>query len=94
MLYSSKQDISSLAEQEDTELEDREQDQDVEQPVVGPVDLEQNKLDPLEGLDEATKICFLVFKLVCLLLGKCANYTFACCIKHLVIHMVVFLLNL
>ncbi|NXU65808.1 ZZEF1 protein, partial [Horornis vulcanius] len=60
MLYSSKQDISSLAEQEDTELEDREQDQDVEQPVVGPVDLEQNKLDPLEGLDEATKICFLV----------------------------------
>uniref|UniRef100_A0A8C3DW85 Zinc finger ZZ-type and EF-hand domain containing 1 n=1 Tax=Corvus moneduloides TaxID=1196302 RepID=A0A8C3DW85_CORMO len=60
MLYSSKQDISSLAEQEDTELEDREQDQDVEQPVVGPVDLEQNKLDPLEGLDEATKICFLM----------------------------------
>ncbi|NXY62540.1 ZZEF1 protein, partial [Callaeas wilsoni] len=60
MLYSSKQDISSLAEQEDTELEDREQDQDVEQPVVGPVDLEQSKLDPLEGLDEATKICFLM----------------------------------
>ncbi|KAM7032994.1 zinc finger ZZ-type and EF-hand domain-containing protein 1 isoform 2-T2 [Acridotheres tristis] len=60
MLYSSKQDISSLAEQEDTELEDREQDQDVEQPVVGPVDSEQNKLDPLEGLDEATKICFLM----------------------------------
>uniref|UniRef100_A0A8C3R9W3 Zinc finger ZZ-type and EF-hand domain containing 1 n=1 Tax=Cyanoderma ruficeps TaxID=181631 RepID=A0A8C3R9W3_9PASS len=60
MLYSSKQDISSLAEQEDTELEEREQDQDVEQPVVGPVDSEQNKLDPLEGLDEATKICFLM----------------------------------
>ncbi|RMC10852.1 hypothetical protein DUI87_12564 [Hirundo rustica rustica] len=60
MLYSSKQDISSLAEQEDTEMEDREQDQDVEQPVVGPVDVEQNKLDPLEGLDEATKICFLM----------------------------------
>lgn len=91
MLYSSKQDISSLAEQEDTEVEDREQDQDVEQPVVGPIDLEQNKLDPLEGLDEATKICFLVFKFICLLLGKCA---FASCIKHLVIHMVVFLLNL
>lgn len=91
MLYSSKQDISSLAEQEDTELEEREQDQDVEQPVVGPVDLEQNKLDPLEGLDEATKICFLVFQLVCLLLGKCA---FDSCIKHLGIHMVVFHLNL
>ncbi|PKU32373.1 zinc finger zz-type and ef-hand domain-containing protein 1 [Limosa lapponica baueri] len=62
MLYSSKKEISSLAEREDTELEEREQDQDVEQPVVGPVDLEQNKLDPLEGLDEATKICFLVLK--------------------------------
>lgn len=60
MLYSSKKEISSLAEREDTELEEREQEQDVEQPVVGPVDLEQNKLDPLEGLDEATKICFLM----------------------------------
>lgn len=87
MLYSSKQDISSLAEQEDTELEEREQDQDVEQPVVAPVDTEQNKLDPLEGLDEATKICFLVFKLVYLLLGKRA---FASCIKYLVIHMLFF----
>lgn len=52
-----------MAEREDTELEEREQDQDVEQPIVGPVDVEQNKLDPLEGLDEATKICFLVLKL-------------------------------
>lgn len=51
-----------MAEREDTELEEREQDQDVEQPIVGPVDVEQNKLDPLEGLDEATKICFLVLK--------------------------------
>lgn len=63
MLYSSKKEISSLAEREDTELEEREQDQDVEQSIVGPVDLEQNKLDPLEGLDEATKICFLVLEL-------------------------------
>ncbi|XP_057266715.1 zinc finger ZZ-type and EF-hand domain-containing protein 1 isoform X2 [Pezoporus wallicus] len=60
MLYSSKKEISSLAEREHTELEEREQDQDVEPPIVGPVDLEQNKLDPLEGLDEATKICFLM----------------------------------
>ncbi|XP_068021477.1 zinc finger ZZ-type and EF-hand domain-containing protein 1 isoform X3 [Melanerpes formicivorus] len=60
MLYSSKKEISSLAEREDTELEEREQDQDVEQPVIGPADPEQNKLDPLEGLDEATKICFLM----------------------------------
>ncbi|XP_061868119.1 zinc finger ZZ-type and EF-hand domain-containing protein 1 isoform X3 [Colius striatus] len=60
MLYSSKKEITSLAEREDTELEEREQVQETEQPVVGPVDLEQNKLDPLEGLDEATKICFLM----------------------------------
>uniref|UniRef100_A0A669PSW4 Zinc finger ZZ-type and EF-hand domain containing 1 n=1 Tax=Phasianus colchicus TaxID=9054 RepID=A0A669PSW4_PHACC len=60
MLYSSKKEISSLAEREDTELEEREQDQDVEQTIVGPADVEQNKLDPLEGLDEATKICFLM----------------------------------
>ncbi|OXB64763.1 hypothetical protein ASZ78_016290 [Callipepla squamata] len=60
MLYSSKKEISSLAEREDTELEEREQDQDVEQSIVGPADVEQNKLDPLEGLDEATKICFLM----------------------------------
>ncbi|OXB78873.1 UNVERIFIED_CONTAM: hypothetical protein H355_011278 [Colinus virginianus] len=60
MLYSSKKEISSLAEREDTEMEEREQDQDVEQSIVGPADVEQNKLDPLEGLDEATKICFLM----------------------------------
>lgn len=59
MLYSSKKEISSLVEREDTELEERDQDQDVDQ-SFGPTDLEQNKLDPLEGLDEATKICFLV----------------------------------
>lgn len=53
-----------MAEREDTELEEREQDQDVEQTIVGPADVEQNKLDPLEGLDEATKICFLVPKLI------------------------------
>ena len=64
MLYSSKKEISSLAEREDTELEEREQDQDVEQSIVGPADVEQNKLDPLEGLDEATKICILVPKLI------------------------------
>uniref|UniRef100_A0A7M4EG06 Zinc finger ZZ-type and EF-hand domain containing 1 n=1 Tax=Crocodylus porosus TaxID=8502 RepID=A0A7M4EG06_CROPO len=59
MLYSSKKEISSLAEREDTELEERDQDQDVDQ-SFGPTDLDQNKLDPLEGLDEATKICFLM----------------------------------
>ncbi|XP_067393968.1 zinc finger ZZ-type and EF-hand domain-containing protein 1 isoform X3 [Emydura macquarii macquarii] len=59
MLYSSKKEISSLAEREDTELEERDRDQDVDQ-SISPIDLDQNKLDPLEGLDEATKICFLM----------------------------------
>ncbi|XP_044849894.1 zinc finger ZZ-type and EF-hand domain-containing protein 1 isoform X1 [Mauremys mutica] len=59
MLYSSKKEISSLAEREDTELEERDRDQDVDQ-SISPIDLDQSKLDPLEGLDEATKICFLM----------------------------------
>uniref|UniRef100_A0A8C8RK97 Zinc finger ZZ-type and EF-hand domain containing 1 n=1 Tax=Pelusios castaneus TaxID=367368 RepID=A0A8C8RK97_9SAUR len=58
MLYSSKKEISSLAERGDTELEERDRDQEVD--PVSPIDQDQNKLDPLEGLDEATKICFLM----------------------------------
>ncbi|EMP41054.1 Zinc finger ZZ-type and EF-hand domain-containing protein 1 [Chelonia mydas] len=59
MLYSSKKEISSLAEREDTELEERDRDQNVDQ-SISTIDLDQSKLDPLEGLDEATKICFLM----------------------------------
>uniref|UniRef100_A0A8D0GHU4 Zinc finger ZZ-type and EF-hand domain containing 1 n=1 Tax=Sphenodon punctatus TaxID=8508 RepID=A0A8D0GHU4_SPHPU len=60
MLYSSKKEISSLAERKDTELEERGQDPEADQSIVSPIDVDQNKLDPLEGLDEATKICFLM----------------------------------
>ncbi|XP_077167465.1 zinc finger ZZ-type and EF-hand domain-containing protein 1 isoform X1 [Paroedura picta] len=60
MLYSSKKEISSLAEQKDPRLEERDEDQAVEQSVVTPTDADQNRPDPLEGLDEATKICFLM----------------------------------
>ncbi|XP_048374688.1 zinc finger ZZ-type and EF-hand domain-containing protein 1 isoform X2 [Sphaerodactylus townsendi] len=60
MLYSSKKEISSLAEQKDPRLEERDEDQAVDQSVVTPTDADQNRLDPLEGLDEATKICFLM----------------------------------
>lgn len=60
MLYSLKKEIGSLAERKDPGLEERNQDQAVDQSVVAPTDADQNRLDPLEGLDEATKICFLV----------------------------------
>ncbi|XP_023579101.1 zinc finger ZZ-type and EF-hand domain-containing protein 1 isoform X2 [Octodon degus] len=58
MLYSSKKEINTLAEHGDLELE--EQEEEVEQPVSSPVEPEQKKLDPLEGLDEPTRICFLM----------------------------------
>ncbi|XP_063002745.1 zinc finger ZZ-type and EF-hand domain-containing protein 1 isoform X1 [Elgaria multicarinata webbii] len=58
LLYSSKKETSSLAEHKDSALEER--DQALDQPVVTPTDADQNRLDPLEGLDETTKICFLM----------------------------------
>nr|XP_056720968.1 zinc finger ZZ-type and EF-hand domain-containing protein 1 [Euleptes europaea] len=60
MLYSSKKEISSLAERKVPRLEERDEDQAVDQSVVTPTDADQNRPDPLEGLDEATKICFLM----------------------------------
>lgn len=62
MLYSSKKEITSLTEHTDTEADDTEpeQDQDLEPSSAESINLEQNKPDPLEGLDEATKICFLI----------------------------------
>ncbi|XP_066491104.1 LOW QUALITY PROTEIN: zinc finger ZZ-type and EF-hand domain-containing protein 1 [Tiliqua scincoides] len=60
MLYSLKKETGSLAERKDPGLEERNQDQAVDQSVVPPTDADQNRLDPLEGLDEATKICFLM----------------------------------
>lgn len=62
MLYSSKKEISSLAERKDPRLEERDEAQAVDQSVVTPTDADQNRPDPLEGLDEATKICFLVLR--------------------------------
>ncbi|XP_061461345.1 zinc finger ZZ-type and EF-hand domain-containing protein 1 isoform X2 [Rhineura floridana] len=60
MLYSSKKEMNSLAEHKGPELGERDQDQAVNQSVVTPTDADQNRLDPLEGLDETTKICFLM----------------------------------
>ncbi|XP_035290326.1 zinc finger ZZ-type and EF-hand domain-containing protein 1 isoform X2 [Anguilla anguilla] len=64
MLYSSKKEINSMAEEVDTEPEDREQEQEKEQDSDHSSccadDLDPNRPDPLEGLDEETKICFQI----------------------------------
>lgn len=61
MLYSSKKEINTLTEQGDLELDDRgDQEEEVDRPVNSPGEPEQKKLDPLESLDEPTRICFLM----------------------------------
>ncbi|XP_062031240.1 zinc finger ZZ-type and EF-hand domain-containing protein 1 isoform X1 [Lepus europaeus] len=61
MLYSSKKEINTLAEHGELELSERgEQEEEAERPVSSPGEPEQKKLDPLEGLDEPTRICFLM----------------------------------
>uniref|UniRef100_A0A2K6F960 Zinc finger ZZ-type and EF-hand domain containing 1 n=1 Tax=Propithecus coquereli TaxID=379532 RepID=A0A2K6F960_PROCO len=61
MLYSSKKEINTLAEHGDLELDEQgDPEEEVERPVSSPGDPEQKKLDPLEGLDEPTRICFLM----------------------------------
>uniref|UniRef100_A0A8C9TVL8 Zinc finger ZZ-type and EF-hand domain containing 1 n=1 Tax=Scleropages formosus TaxID=113540 RepID=A0A8C9TVL8_SCLFO len=62
MLYSSKKEIHSMAEGSETELYDREQEkeQDSDHSSCCADDLDPNKPDPLEGLDEETRICFQI----------------------------------
>ncbi|XP_077021704.1 zinc finger ZZ-type and EF-hand domain-containing protein 1 isoform X7 [Tamandua tetradactyla] len=61
MLYSSKKEISTLTEHGDLELDDQgDQEEEVERAVSSPSEPEQKKLDPLEGLDEPTRIYFLM----------------------------------
>lgn len=61
MLYSSKKEINTLAEHGELELDERgDQEEEVERSVSSPGDQEQKKLDPLESLDEPTRICFLM----------------------------------
>lgn len=63
MMYSSKKESSASAEGTDVESEERELTQDHESKSSSSVfDLDETKPDPLEGLDEATKICFQVRK--------------------------------
>uniref|UniRef100_A0A3Q4AS62 Uncharacterized protein n=1 Tax=Mola mola TaxID=94237 RepID=A0A3Q4AS62_MOLML len=60
MLYSSKREINSMAH--DPERDQREQDKehDSDHSSCCTEDTEVNKADPLEGLDEETKICFQI----------------------------------
>ncbi|XP_026036910.1 zinc finger ZZ-type and EF-hand domain-containing protein 1 isoform X2 [Astatotilapia calliptera] len=60
MLYSSKREIHSMAQ--DPEREQREQDKehDSDHSSCCADDTDVNKPDPLEGLDEETKICFQI----------------------------------
>ncbi|KAK7804179.1 hypothetical protein U0070_022487 [Myodes glareolus] len=61
MLYSSKKEINTLTEHGDLELEERgDQEEEMDRPVSSPGEPEQKKLDPLESLDEPTRICFLM----------------------------------
>uniref|UniRef100_UPI00398EF9C9 zinc finger ZZ-type and EF-hand domain-containing protein 1 isoform X2 n=1 Tax=Pristiophorus japonicus TaxID=55135 RepID=UPI00398EF9C9 len=61
MMYSSKKEISITAEGADSETEEKEQVPDHESKSTSSVfDLDETKPDPLEGLDEATKICFQI----------------------------------
>lgn len=64
MLYSSKKEINTLTEHGDLELDERgDQEEELDRPVSSPGEAEQKKLDPLESLDEPTRICFLVCSL-------------------------------
>ncbi|XP_023412078.2 zinc finger ZZ-type and EF-hand domain-containing protein 1 isoform X4 [Loxodonta africana] len=61
MLYSSKKEMNILTEHGDPELTEQEdQEEEAERSVSSPSETEQKKLDPLEGLDEPTRICFLM----------------------------------
>uniref|UniRef100_A0A452QCF9 Zinc finger ZZ-type and EF-hand domain containing 1 n=1 Tax=Ursus americanus TaxID=9643 RepID=A0A452QCF9_URSAM len=61
MLYSSKKEIHTLAEHTAPERDERaDQEEEVEGTVSSPGEPEQKKLDPLESLDEPTRICFLM----------------------------------
>ncbi|KAG9341464.1 hypothetical protein JZ751_019274 [Albula glossodonta] len=64
MLYSSKKEISSMVEDPEADLEpegrEREKEQDSDHSSCCADDPDPNKPDPLEGLDEETKICFQI----------------------------------
>lgn len=62
MLYSSKREIHSMAQDPERDQKEQEKEPDSDHSSCGADDAEINKPDPLEGLDEETKICFQVMR--------------------------------
>uniref|UniRef100_A0A3P8VT83 Zinc finger ZZ-type and EF-hand domain containing 1 n=1 Tax=Cynoglossus semilaevis TaxID=244447 RepID=A0A3P8VT83_CYNSE len=60
MLYSSKREIHSMAQDPDREPREQEKEHDSDHSSCCADDPEVNRPDPLEGLDEETKICFQI----------------------------------
>uniref|UniRef100_A0A8C4EGY5 Zinc finger, ZZ-type with EF hand domain 1 n=1 Tax=Dicentrarchus labrax TaxID=13489 RepID=A0A8C4EGY5_DICLA len=60
MLYSSKREIHSMAQDPERDQREQDKEQDSDHSSCGADDSDVNKADPLEGLDEETKICFQI----------------------------------
>ncbi|XP_072302754.1 zinc finger ZZ-type and EF-hand domain-containing protein 1 isoform X2 [Eucyclogobius newberryi] len=60
MLYSSKREIHSMTQDPDRDQKEQDKEQDSDQSSCCADDTDINKPDPLEGLDEETKICFQI----------------------------------
>ncbi|XP_037544055.1 zinc finger ZZ-type and EF-hand domain-containing protein 1 [Nematolebias whitei] len=60
MLYSSKREIHSMAQDPERDQKEQEKEHDSDHSSCGADDTEINKPDPLDGLDEETKICFQI----------------------------------
>uniref|UniRef100_A0A1A8Q997 Zinc finger, ZZ-type with EF hand domain 1 n=1 Tax=Nothobranchius rachovii TaxID=451742 RepID=A0A1A8Q997_9TELE len=60
MLYSSKREIHSMAQDSERDQREQEKEHDSDHSSSGADDADVNRPDPLEGLDEETKICFQI----------------------------------
>lgn len=60
MLYSSKREIHSMAQDPDRDQREQEKEHDSDHSSCCADDTDTNKPDPLDGLDEETKICFQI----------------------------------
>ncbi|KAJ0004268.1 hypothetical protein NQD34_010482 [Periophthalmus magnuspinnatus] len=60
MLYSSKREIHSMTQDPDRDPKEQEKEHDSDQSSCCADETDVNKPDPLEGLDEETKICFQI----------------------------------
>ncbi|KAM9386110.1 zinc finger ZZ-type and EF-hand domain-containing protein 1 [Pholidichthys leucotaenia] len=60
MLYSSKREIHSMAQDLDRDQREQDKDHDSDHSSNYTDDTDVNRFDPLEGLDEETKICFQI----------------------------------